>query len=559
MKILGIHASFNSKTHDPSVALLDTFTGFQFASEEERYLRYKTSSGRFPEYSLVKCLESCDITIDDIDYVAVDGVQAADHGQKVTRYIKDIYGSCPPVTLISHPESHIYGAWYFTGCADCLAVSIDGYGDNVSILIYKFCSGLPTKVYEAGPESSLGDFYTAFTNYLGFKSIEGEYKVMGMAAYSKYPIGTLRQWIGFNHETEQIFLESSIFDRLNYTSIYEPLYNRDFIYNKTGIAPRGNNDISQEHFDLAGEVQHAFEETYINLISHFLKKTDSSHLVLSGGCALNVLANMKLSKRLGDVKIDIFPAASDRGLSLGSAVKCAFDLGSLDSSSNKGYFSFSLGSCYKEPQIKLVLDSSGYYYKRLPFDLENFILSRILLDGYVIAWFKGRSEFGPRALGFRSILGYAGIAGMKDKINMKIKFRESYRPFAPAILEDDYLSLKLGSPNHYMTCATDVHMHMNLFGETMHADGSARVQCIDSERSPYMFNLLHAMRDLVMSPVCLINTSFNLAGEPIVESPKDAIRTFASSDIDFLSIGPFIVAKESTKSALLSYLNNIIL
>ena len=544
MKVLGLHASFNSKTHDPGVALFIN-NELVFAAEEERYLRYKTSSGRFPEYSLKACLSNSNLSISDIDIIAVDGETHPAIKMKVMRYIEDLYGLCPEVKLVHHADSHCYSAYYFMPSADTLSISIDGYGDGVSVRILHFINGIATEIYSEGGENSLGDFYTAFTNYLGFKSIEGEYKVMGMAAYAKELNGLLSELISFDETTGRIKVDKRIYATNEYSSIYEPIYNKDF-FKSIGvpILLRGVK-LTDESFKLAGEVQNEFEKTYIDLIVHYAKNLNVRNICIAGGCALNVLANFQLSKKHPELNVSIFPAASDRGLCVGNALKVIHDCNKKSMVKPLSQNTFALGSFYTESEISSCLERSGLKYMEYTENELYETTAMLLMDNMVIGWFQGRSEFGPRALGFRSIIANANSAGIKDKINSKIKYREKYRPFAPAILEKHIKNLTStleASP--FMTKAFDVKADKGLFGETVHEDGTARVQTIDEVRSPYLHTLLEYIETLTGKPFCIINTSLNLAGEPIVETPQDAIRTFVTSGLDMLCIGNFIVYKK---------------
>jgi len=545
MKILGLHASFNSKTHDPAVALfIDGL--LVFAAEEERFLRYKTSSGRFPEYSLRACLNYCQIDIRDIDIIAVDGATHDAMQIKIERAVSDIYGYCPQVRVVHHADSHCYSAYFFNPKPKALTISMDGYGDGVSTRVILFEDGNPKHVYSGPPDKSLGDFYTAFTNYLGFKSIEGEYKVMGMAAYSRKPGGLLDRVMRFDDSTKIIQIDQTLFSTNDYSSIYEPIYNKSFI-DSLGFTRPFDGKHTQDHYDLAGEVQHTFQKTYEAVISHYSSACSVSSVMLAGGCALNVLANYHLSLSHPSIELDVFPAASDRGLCVGNALKIASDLMGPDTITPLSTLSFGLGVEYSNDSIVNALSSSGLSFIQCSEETFYIRSAQLIDSGFVVGWFQGRSEFGPRALGFRSIIANACSVGIKDKINSKIKYREKYRPFAPAILENSLSRFQSDikcSP--YMTTAFDVSSDADIFRDTVHHDGTARVQTIDSIRSPYLFKLLRQLESDRSSPYCIVNTSFNLAGEPIVETPRDAIRTFVSSDLDALCIGNCIATKSRT-------------
>jgi carbamoyltransferase len=550
MKILGLHASFNSKTHDPSIALIDNGE-LLFAAEEERYLRYKTSSGRFPEYALKACLDHLSITIDDIDFIAVDGETYPPLAHKVQRYISDLFGKCPPIQLVNHATCHIYGALYMCPFHPDLVISIDGCGDSISSRIMSFIDNDQRIVHQTSSTSSLGNFYTAFTNYLGFKSIEGEYKVMGMSAYSSGINGHLNNTAYFDKDAECIVIHPSLLDESDYSSIYEPCYNSKYISELVHSNPRGSNPIQQIHYNIAGEVQHTFENAYIGYISHYVEKTRANRIALTGGCALNVLANLKLQSILPHCQIYVLPFASDRGLSVGSAAYLSSNYSEKKHIPSKvnNYISLALGKSYSDEQTLEALNKSGLQYNHYHGDDLYDEVARLIQNGNVIGWFQGRSEFGPRALGFRSIIADAKISGIKDIINLKIKYREKYRPFAPAVLWDDIKHIDTNIPyTPYMTkncLAAQLH---HIFGETVHFDGTARVQTVDAQTSPYLYTLLNKLKKLTDDIPCLVNTSFNLAAEPIVESPSDALRTFISSGIDCLAINNYLVMKSYVKA-----------
>ena len=552
VKVLGIHASFDCKGHDPSVALIDDGK-LTFAAEEERYLRYKTSSGRFPEYCLAACLEQTQTSFCEIDAIAYDGITSGSLGEKIRRYLQDLYGSCPPLIPVLHPDSHIYGAYFCSPFDDALVISIDGFGDGISIKVAEANGNkfLDIKSY-GGVGQSLGDWYSAATNFLGFKSIEGEYKVMGMAGYARSNNVRYEGMIGFSASDESLYVDNNCFNYENYTSIYQPHYNGETFEKIAGHKPRGNGEITQTHFDTAGSIQNAFTKTYVELIEYFLKKTRKKNLVLTGGCSLNTLANLTLQKKLNmGERLFIYPAASDRGLSYGNAIKGYLEIYNDAYNSIEGNLllrptSMALGSGYSSERYLRAAERSGLPYR--VFKAEDIAMetARILKDGQVIGVHYGRSEYGPRALGYRSILANAKIKGAKEKVNAKIKFRENYRPFAPALLQEDFLGLKGNfwvSP--YMTQVFDVADHSDIFAETMHVDGTARVQTIDEVSSPFLHRVLISMKEFGETIPVLINTSFNLSGEPIVETPEDALRTFVGSELQSLVLGNIIVEKRS--------------
>jgi carbamoyltransferase len=543
MNILGIHTSYTALSHDPSACLIKDGEVVA-AIEEERLNRIKTSSTNFPERAIKACLDIGELNINDIDMVVSDGVTYPELDTKIDRSMNHNFGNSPRIEIVNHAYAHSAGAFCSSGFDESLVVSVDGLGDKLSTLV---CTARQAgssvefeELYRADRAHSLGNFYTAFTNYLGFRSIEGEYKVMGMAAYGvdKYDLSEL---LYFDSKTGAV--GSHAMDRLinvdYYTAITEPVYDQEYIYKLTKVARPIYSDsgVNQDHFDLAASVQAQFQRTYIGLIKHYLKKTKSKKLCLAGGCALNCLANRDLLEE-GLDDIYIMPAASDRGLSMGSAMYA----GTLAGEEIHPVKNMFLGKSYGHDKVKEALDLCGLSYS----EIENPFAdcARSIADGLVVGWFQGRSEFGPRALGHRSILANAKKKNMKNILNAKIKFRETFRPFAPAILEADfadYYDSKMRFP--YMTFTVDMPdklaVHMP---EATHLDGTARIQSVVPEDSESFSTLLSEVKGR-LDIGAVINTSFNLAGEPIVDSPFDAIRTFYSSGIDVLYLENFKLEK----------------
>ena len=543
MIVIGIHTSFNSKTHDPSVALM-VDGKLIFALEEERLNRIKTSIGHFPERALKKCLDYASLSIHDIDLITSDGITSPILKDKIHSYVLHMYGHCPKIKLYDHSTCHNYSSFFMSGFNSALSISIDGEGDglstNVSTLENRKGSYIHKNIYKSKNDFSLGNFYTAFTNYLGFRSVEGEYKVMGMAAYGNPKID-LSSVINFSEGGLRGENYKKIFNINNYTSITEPSYDESFIYNLTKIKRteiNNNKEFTQEHFDLAASVQKSFETAYINLISFFVKQVNAKYVCLSGGCALNCLANKSLLK-LGLKDFFVMPASSDRGISIGAAV-----LGTLEN--NQNLFSeqknMYLGPSYTNDQIINTLKSLNIKYEEID-DLYDDCFKSIL-ENKIVGWHQGRSEFGPRALGARSILASPSSKGMKDKINSKIKFRESFRPFAPAILNEELTNhLDSSSRYRYMTFAIDTpNSLLKHIPETIHKDGTSRIQTVLDNEGIYLYDLLNNFKRNTFFPAT-INTSFNINGEPIVETPQDAIRTFYGSGMDTLYIKNFKITK----------------
>jgi len=532
MNILGLHASFNSHTHDPSVCIvLDG--SVEVAIEEERLTRNKSASGHFPERAMSAALDFLGLSIGDIDTIAVDGSTYSQMETKIQGYVEHLYQRSPAVSIVHHPLAHAAGAFYSSTFDDALVFSVDGVGDKESTNVFTASRESGLKLLHREPiETSLGIFYSIFTSFLGFKTIEGEYKLMGMASFGEPRFKAIVDAISFCCSSARIVtkLPDEMRPRQRST-LAEPYYQSD-LANYLGVQrPTSTHSFTQEHYDIAASVQKGFENAYLGMINYFSNHYHQKQICLAGGCALNCLAN----SRLEDKSIYIMPAASDRGLCIGSGFVEALSSGDIPAPVP----SMSLGLSYSNDGILHSLRNSGLSFSK-QIDIATDVARRIS-KGEVVGWHQGRSEFGPRALGNRSILASTQLSGMKDRLNRKIKFREKYRPFAPAILESEVTRHSAKSfRNSFMTSALHIETNQGLLEEAINVDGTARVQTVQTGDS--LYPLLEAMKK-VTGYGGVINTSFNLAGEPIVETPEDALRTFVASGIDVLAIGDYLVDK----------------
>ena len=540
MKILGLHVSFNGFSHDASASIIVDEKVIA-AVEEERYNRLKSSQLFFPKDSIKYCLKKAKCKINEIDMLVVDGISYKKIRDKVIKSMNFYFGYCPKIKVCEHPQSHSYGSFISSGYEEALVVSIDGVGDKVSTLISIFKKNkkkvIIKELYRDGLANSLGDFYGVFTNYLGFRLNEGEYKVMGMAAYGK-PKYNLEKIISFDTKKGKIVsnLKKIISRNIN-SNINEPIYNQNIIYKMTKVKKRVSSaKFTQKHYDLAASVQQQFTNVYLELINYFSKKSQIKNLCLSGGCALNCLANAKLLKTFK--KVYVMPASSDRGLSLGNAMYYAAK-NSINVQKPKNMF---LGPSYSNKEILYYLNRINLNYQIVNNADEDCATQ--IKNGKVVAWFQGRSEFGPRALGARSILANPKIYKMKKILNQKIKYREDYRPFAPSIIEDDIKKYtKFSEELEYMTITLNIDSKLKKqIPEAVHFDNTARIHLVKKDSNPKFYNLLKNVKKKI-GIGSVINTSFNINNEPIVNSPLDAVRTFYSSGIDILYLNNIKISK----------------
>jgi len=549
MNILGIHGGVTQLHHDPAAALL--IDGKIVAAiEEERLNRQKGGLGHIPVRAIEFCLRHASMEIRDIDLVVHSGETNHDLEIRIKQYLNHYFGSSPEVILVNHQMAHLASAYYASGFKEAYVLSYDGYGDNLSAA-FGFGSSNELKMHKTfGLEDSLGLFYSVMTSFLGFEPADAEYRVMGLAAHGKPGI-ELKDIISIFHNTIQIdnrFFRGS--DRVfsvassqeDYDpplrSRFEPWY-RNSLCDLLGPPRRLNEPITQRHADIAYATQKAFEQASFALVNQLLKDCDFPvNLALAGGCALNCATNGLLLKHPRISKMFVQPAASDRGIALGCAYLGAAKLGDKVLPMNTTY----LGGQYSDDEIRSILELLGVSFVRS----ENIISSaaELLSSGKIIGWFQGRSEYGPRALGNRSILADPRNEIMRDMINKRIKFREEFRPFAPVVASEFASQIfDLSDESPFMTCAVQVRESWKRhIPAVVHKDGTARVQTCNATQNILLYKLLLKFYQLTSVPV-LLNTSFNIKGEPIVETPQNAVATFFGSGMDDLIIGNYIVGK----------------
>ena len=588
MLSLGISSFY----HDSAVAIADE-NRILFAAQEERFTRIKGDSG-FPEQALEQLLSTLDINIRDITHVSF----YEDPQLKRQRIMKTFASNFPgnmsqirnfietyesnrffpllqlkrkfekEIRFFKHHESHAASAFFPSPFESAAVLVMDGVGEWATSSIFSATRTKPflsIKHEERFPDS-LGLFYATMTSYSGFKVNSGEYKFMGLAPYgeAKY-VKLIREHLIHSTENGEIKLNMDYFGYTKYLTMWDPRLEQLF-----GFGPRAaESDIRKFDCDLAKSTQVVLEEIVIAKSKHALKLTGERNLCLAGGVALNCVANGKLLNILPIENIFIQPASGDAGGALGASLyRVALEKKESDSTFFDLQQGF-LGNSYSDSQIEDALIENKLIYSKLAPERHSIECAQILSADKSIGWFSGRMEFGPRALGGRSILASATSPSMQSRLNLQIKKRESFRPFAPIVLRDQvhhWFDWPEGSESKFMLFTAQVNQNqiisargasnsnesdldlisiVNEVRSTIpavtHVDLSARLQTINQENPLYL--LLKNYFELTGVPV-LVNTSFNVRNEPIVESPQDAIRCFLTTDIDALAIGSFIVKKE---------------
>jgi carbamoyltransferase len=568
MKILGLAAPFS---HDAAAALL--IDGKVVAAvEEERFTRQK-HEGRAPVNSIRFCLKQAGLKPSDIDHVAFPWsidilkekrfeyffrtmwTKPSKGFKKLTRnewefnhrkdFVYSTLRECgfdmdkTKVHWVEHQLAHAASAYCFSGMKDAALLSIDAGGEITSTLLGVVEKNGFKKLKEITSEDSLGNFYATMTDYLGFERGEGEYKVMGMAPYgdpSKMNFDHIIWWDEkrktFHCNDDYVWVIRSNRHRL------DKVYSKKMI--KEFAPEREGDGLSEPYIHIAAITQKKLEDMTIKLVETYLKEhlQKCGNLCFAGGVALNVSLNRKLLQLPYIKNLWVQPASNDAGTSLGAAAYVAYTNGERFQPMTNVY----LGPEFSDEEIKAELDHCGFAFTK-----ENNIAEKtadLLNEGKIVGWFQGRMEWGPRALGARSILGNPTIKGTADKINAIIKFRENWRPFCPSMLKEKAADI-IGS-NHaapFMTIAFTVTDAWKMrLPEVVHVDGTCRPQLVDKNESPKYYAMIESFYKKTGVPV-VINTSLNRRGEAMVCSPKDAVLMFRESALDFLAIGNYLVRK----------------
>ena len=600
MLVLGISAFY----HDSAAALVRDGEVVA-AAQEERFTR-KKHDARFPRHAVEFCLAHAGATLDAVDYVAFYDkpflkferlletyLAFAPRGFTSFRmaipvwlreklFLKDLlrrelkrwaprYPWEERLLFGEHHLSHAASAFYPSPFEKAAILTMDGVGEWTTTSLAEGEGNRVRILREIHFPHSLGLLYSAFTYYTGFKVNSGEYKVMGLAPYGEpryaqtifddlidlKPDGTFR-------------LNLDYFDYCTGLT----MTNRRFDERFGGPPRKPSEPVTQRHMNLAASVQAVTEEAMLRLTRSVARETGAENLCLAGGVALNCVANGKVLRDGRFKGLWVQPAAGDAGGALGAALSAYHGFAGQPREANGSHDRMRgsyLGPVFAQQDIERRLTAAGARFEVLPEDEVPRVCAREIADGKALGWFQGRMEFGPRALGGRSILGDARSPTMQRMLNLKVKYRESFRPFAPSVLRErvaDWFELDGDSP--YMLLVADVAKgrrramsdeEQALFGidklnvprseipAVTHVDYSARIQTVHRETNPRYHALLSAFEALTGCPV-IVNTSFNVRGEPIVCTPEDAFQCFMGTELETLAVGNCLLRKEAQDPAL---------
>ena len=600
MKVLGISAFY----HDAAAALVSD-GAIVAAAQEERFTRRKHDAG-FPRNALRYCLEEAKLRGKDLDYVAFydkpflkferlletylafapRGFQSFRKAMPLwiseklfqkdgliaeLREFDDNVDWAPKLVFSEHHLSHAASAFYPSPFERAAVLTMDGVGEWTTTSL-ALGNGASLKVHrEIQFPHSLGLLYSAFTYYTGFKVNSGEYKIMGLAPYGepRY-VDLIKKHLIDIKDDGSFRLDIDYFDYCTGLKMTNGRFDELF-----GAAPRKpESPLTQREMDLAASVQVITEEIVIKLARGIAKETGERNLCLAGGVALNCVANGKLLRERIFDGIWIQPAAGDAGGALGAALGAQYLFGGETRRFMKGQDSMRgsyLGPAFAQADVERRLAAAGARYHVLGAEETLERCARALADGKAVGWHQGRMEFGPRALGGRSILADARSPAMQRLLNLKVKYRESFRPFAPSVLREDVSDwFEIDEDSPYMLLVADVNPsrriqmtpeQQKLFGidklniprseipAVTHVDYSARVQTVHRETNPRYYALLTRFKELTGCPV-LVNTSFNVRGEPIVCTPDDSFRCFMGTEIELLAVENCVMEKSEQDPAL---------
>jgi len=559
MVTLGISAYY----HD-SAAVLVVNGKLICAFEEERFSKIKHDNS-FPLLSIKACLKYHGISSADIDCVAYYEKPLLRFerilDQFVDTYPKSIklFVSRTPewltfklnvestirkqlqyknkIMFIPHHMSHASAAYYSSPFNKAAVLTVDGVGEYMTTGLWIGNKNSIKLLKSINYPNSLGLLYSTFTAFLGFRVNEGEYKMMGLAAYGK------PQFVKDIFKIVHVNTDGSFFLDQKYFSFRESnsMWNSKF-ENIFGKPRAAHESFSERHKNIAASIQKVTEEIYFKILRHLYDITKIKNICVGGGVALNSLANGKIVKNCKFNTSFIFGPAGDSGGAVGAAFRAST---LLSEDRPEGITSLSLGNKHTNKEIKSILDISDVKYSYLPNSRQSAVIANLLDQGHIIGLFQSRSEFGPRALGCRSLLGNPTISDTKNKLN-KIKNREGFRPFAISVLEDyapEIFDLEpfQNSYPHMNYCFDVKESWRNKISAAMHNDGTCRIQTITPGDKLY-YDIVKVFYDISGIP-CVINTSFNVAGNPIVESPEDAVRAFKKMSLDYLLIENYLVKK----------------
>lgn len=550
--------------HDPSAAVVVNGM-LMAAAEEERFVRIKHGIGNTPLNATRYCLKECNLEASDVDYVALSwdannvwrqslfqifnranslrfilmhiGAGAGKLPpilRKSTKlWLGEIFEKVPSISYVEHHLAHAAGGFFCSGFRKAAIVTVDGSGENNSTVIWTGEGKTIQKLEEVSNKNSLGFFYATITDFLGFRPFDGEGKTMGLAAYGKHNSRIERKM------KSVIDPERGKWYRTHPLVVSEVSRLLGYPRRREQMSP-----LEQPYGNIAWAAQEALERSLLRVVKDAISRSETSNLVMAGGVALNCKANQRILDSGVARNVFIFPAAGDGGTAEGAALALSAELNEVSSFRMEHPY---YGPQYAEDSIQEILDErklSYEYHKGM-----GRVVGELISDGLIVGWFRGRMECGPRALGNRSILADPRDPSMKDIVNLRVKRREYWRPYAPSILEEQaeqYLVNAQESP--FMILSFRVPSErIDEIPSVVHVDGTTRPHTVKREVNPEYWEVIKTFERETSVPA-ILNTSFNLAGDPIVCTPQDALQTFFNCGMDCLALENFLIRKPGSSA-----------
>tara|TARA_Y100000748_G_scaffold304228_1_gene312930 strand:- start:3013 stop:4749 length:1737 start_codon:yes stop_codon:yes gene_type:complete len=563
---------------NPSAALINNCKLIAFA-EEERFSRVKNAPGALPIASILYCINEAGISIDEVEEVGIGWdceryneempsffAQIADkysdfdnsynllhenilltsyHPHRIKENLKfglakyNQFINLNKIVFHHHHLCHAASTYYASTFDEASILTIDGSGEEYTTIQWEARGMMISPLKEHKLPNSVGGYYATFTEYLGFRADSEEGKLMGLAPYGRYSDkiqGKLSEFLSFDIKTGNYRIDPTFrfFGKREYNSKFT-----DKLVETFGPPRFKGHSITQRHKDIAYNVQWRLEKLASSLARHTIELTGIRNLCIAGGVGMNCKMNGALASLPEVNEIHVQPASSDNGVALGAALLSSINHGKRPKNIMPHVY---FGPSFNDHEIELALKEAKVSYKK-PKNLCKTIAKNIF-EGKIVGWFQGRSEVGARALGARSILANPLMVNMREKLNAEVKHREPWRPFCPSLTAEAY-PIYFGDAKlseHMILAFPVVEKYRDLIPAAVHVDGTARPQAVNKNINPIFHKLLAEFGDLSGHPL-LINTSFNIQGEPIVNAPRDALRCFGGTGIDVLAIGSFVVEK----------------
>lgn len=535
MYILGLHGNFGRAEHDPAAVLLRDGDVLA-AAEEERFVRSKHAVGLMPDAAIRFCLHHAKITMREVDVVAFPRATWSDFPPRLEAYLWYTFGHAPPVVYVDHHTAHAASAYLTSGFDDALVITADQAGDGTSCAAFRG-RGTELEPLEAVPfPDSIGLFAALITQYLGFRSNHDEYKVMGLAPYGNPTMdltGVLHHAGGRPHLDLRALHPTVLRRHLTFHTDQLPMFTAEQL---PGLPPRRlpDGELTAAHRDLAATAQHTITAALLGFVERHRAGTDR-RLCLAGGVAENSVAAGAIATAGGFGEVSVAPACGDAGTALGAALLVAAQHGHRPARLTHSR----LGPSFTDGQIADVLRDCGVPHIETSDPAAT--AADLVAEQQIVGWFQGRMEFGPRALGARSLLADPSTDAMRAQVN-RIKRREQFRPFGPSVLAEhlpDLFATHVDAP--FMSYTLPTTDPAPIIAAT-HVDGTSRPHTVPDDGSAYrrLIEQVHARTGVP----AVLNTSLNSGWEPIVATPDQALAFLYSSSADALVIGPYLVTKD---------------